>query len=241
MVGLGISQPWRDPQLRLLLTVWERPPDQTGLRFANAWPGVIAGRRRCVPARQTARANAGSRFKAGPLGFTKHCLHDHIGRVTRPIWTTRPRPIARAIMGGVVGSSTRRRACCLDRLAKQSLQLFTPAREWRTGKVDAVSRLKPTVATLRAADTKNAALGFSLLGALLGLALWADPVEPAPASHRDMATLMAGLVTTSCSAVPWCPPLLWRALPTILSAARISTAARMTSYWHWALISVFGR
>ena len=56
-------------------------------------------------------------------------------------------------------------------IGEQSLHLFTPAREWRTGKVDAVSRLKPTVATLRAADTKNAALGFGIFGALLGLAL----------------------------------------------------------------------
>jgi hypothetical protein len=76
-------------------------------------------------------------------------------------------------------------------IGEQTLHLFTPAREWRTGKVDAVSRLKPTVATLRAADTKNAALGFSILGALLGLALGG---AGGFARRSSREALMAGLV-----------------------------------------------
>jgi hypothetical protein len=79
-------------------------------------------------------------------------------------------------------------------IGEQSLHLFTPAREWRTGKVDAVSRLKPTVATLRAADTKNAALGFSILGALLGLALGGAGGLARRSSRQALLAGLAGLV-----------------------------------------------
>jgi hypothetical protein len=79
-------------------------------------------------------------------------------------------------------------------VGEQSLHIFTPAREWRTGKVDAVSRLKPTVATVRAADTKNAALGFSILGASLGLALGGAGGLARRSSRQALVAGLAGLV-----------------------------------------------
>jgi hypothetical protein len=79
-------------------------------------------------------------------------------------------------------------------IGEQSLHLFTPAREWRTGKVDAVSRLKPTVATMRAADTKNASLGFSILGTLLGLALGGAGGLARRSSRQALMAGLAGLV-----------------------------------------------
>jgi hypothetical protein len=79
-------------------------------------------------------------------------------------------------------------------IGEQSLHLFTPARVWRTGKVDAVSRLKPTIATVRAADTKNAALAFSILGASLALALGGAGGFAQRSSRQALTAGLAGLV-----------------------------------------------
>jgi hypothetical protein len=95
-------------------------------------------------------------------------------------------------------------------IGEQSLHLFTPAREWRTGKIDVVSRLKPTVATVRAADTKNAALGFSILGASLGLTLGGAGGLARRSSQPALRAGLAGLVlggalvpAVTLAALPW--------------------------------------
>jgi hypothetical protein len=73
---------------------------------------------------------------------------------------------------------------------ERTLDHFSPALEWRIGKVDAVYRLKPTAGSLRVAGTKNAALGFGILGGALGLALG---VAGALAGRTPRRAFLAGV------------------------------------------------
>jgi hypothetical protein len=74
-----------------------------------------------------------------------------------------------------------------------TLDHFSPALEWRIGKVDAVYRLKPTSGSLRVAATKNAALGFGILGGALGLALGAAGAFAGRAPRRAFLAGLTGL------------------------------------------------
>jgi hypothetical protein len=127
-------------------------------------------------------------------------------------------------------------------IGEQSLHLFTPAREWRTGKVDAVSRLKPTVATLRAADTKNAALAFSILGALLGLALGGAGGFARRSSRQASIAGLVGLVLGSALV----PAVTLAALPRYYSAKDLDRSqddlvlALGTHIGLWSMIGISG-
>jgi hypothetical protein len=77
---------------------------------------------------------------------------------------------------------------------ERSLHHFTPSLQWRIGKVDAVYRLKPTAASVQVAATRNAALGFGLLGASLGLALGAAGGFAGRSPHRALWGAVTGLV-----------------------------------------------